>query len=167
MAKSWRLAQCITIGPNNRIMLNVNNNDNRTWARKWLTVSWRRSLSYRNQSTDLQSKPMDWFLYDKDLGHEWGNGNFQCISSITPSHSRLVDFLSLQVLGFSPAPGQCFLSLQPENIGTSVDFLIFSWRYRKGTLTYNGWNNLCYSAAWKENDELLVSITLILILSLE
>ena len=37
---------------------------------KNLTLSWRRSLSYRNQSTDLQSKSMNWFLYDKDLRHE-------------------------------------------------------------------------------------------------
>ena len=29
-----------------------------------LTHSWRRSLAYRNQPIDLQSKPMDWFLYD-------------------------------------------------------------------------------------------------------
>ena len=35
-----------------------------------LTLSWRRPLSYRNQSIDLQSKSMDWFLYDRDLRHE-------------------------------------------------------------------------------------------------
>ena len=35
-----------------------------------LTLSWLRSLSYRNQSTDLLCKSMDWFLYDTDLGHE-------------------------------------------------------------------------------------------------
>ena len=35
-----------------------------------LTLQWRRSLSYRNQSIDLQSKSMDWFLYDRDLHHE-------------------------------------------------------------------------------------------------
>ena len=29
-----------------------------------LTHSWRTSLSYRNQSIDLQSKLMGWFLYD-------------------------------------------------------------------------------------------------------
>ena len=29
-----------------------------------------KSLSYRNQSTDLQSKSVDWFLYDKDFRHE-------------------------------------------------------------------------------------------------
>ena len=35
-----------------------------------LTISWRRPLSYRNQSIYLQSKSMDWFLYDNGLGHE-------------------------------------------------------------------------------------------------
>ena len=28
------------------------------------------SLSYGNQSIDLQSKSMDWFLYDRDVRHE-------------------------------------------------------------------------------------------------
>ena len=37
---------------------------------KHLTLSWRRPLSYRNQSIDLLSKSMDWFLYDNDLRHE-------------------------------------------------------------------------------------------------
>ena len=32
-----------------------------------LTLSWPKSVSYRNQSTDLQSKSMDRFLYDRDL----------------------------------------------------------------------------------------------------
>ena len=35
-----------------------------------LTLSWRRFLSYRDQSIDLRGKSMDWFLYDKDLCHE-------------------------------------------------------------------------------------------------
>ena len=35
-----------------------------------LTFSWRRSLSYRNQFIDFQSKSMDWFLYDRDLRRE-------------------------------------------------------------------------------------------------
>ena len=35
-----------------------------------LTISWRRLLSYRNQSIDLPSKAMDWFLYDIGLCHE-------------------------------------------------------------------------------------------------
>ena len=35
-----------------------------------LTLSWPRSLSYRNKSIDLQSKSLNWFLYDRDLRHE-------------------------------------------------------------------------------------------------
>ena len=35
-----------------------------------LTLSCRRSLSYRNQSIGLLCKSMDWFLYDMDLRHE-------------------------------------------------------------------------------------------------
>ena len=31
-----------------------------------LTLSWLKSLRYRNQSIDLQSKSMDWFLYDRN-----------------------------------------------------------------------------------------------------
>ena len=29
-----------------------------------------KSLSYKNHTIDLQSKSMDWFLYDMDLRHE-------------------------------------------------------------------------------------------------
>ena len=35
-----------------------------------ITLSWRRSLSYRNQCIGLLCKSLDWFLYDKDLRHE-------------------------------------------------------------------------------------------------
>ena len=35
-----------------------------------LRLSWRRSLLYRNQCTDLRSKSLDWFLYSKDICHE-------------------------------------------------------------------------------------------------
>ena len=34
-----------------------------------LTLSWRRCLSYRNQSIDLSCKSMGWFLYDRDIRH--------------------------------------------------------------------------------------------------
>ena len=37
---------------------------------KKLTLSLWRSLSYRKQSIDSQSKWMDWFLYSKDLHQE-------------------------------------------------------------------------------------------------
>ena len=35
-----------------------------------LTLSWRRPLSYRNQSIDLLPKSVDWFLYDNGLRHK-------------------------------------------------------------------------------------------------
>ena len=35
-----------------------------------LTLSWRKPLSYRNQSIDLLCKSMEWFLYDNGLRHE-------------------------------------------------------------------------------------------------
>ena len=44
-------------------------NDSITFLRL-VSLSWWRRLSYRNQSIDLQSKSMDWFLYDNSLHHE-------------------------------------------------------------------------------------------------
>ena len=43
-----------------------------TWCNKSrvLTFSWRRPISYRNQSIDLLCKSMDWFLFDIGLRHE-------------------------------------------------------------------------------------------------
>ena len=38
--------------------------------RVFLTLSWWRSLSYRNQSIDFLCKSMDWFWYDRGLRHE-------------------------------------------------------------------------------------------------
>ena len=40
------------------------------WLHWWLTLSWRRSLPYRNQSIDLFYESVDWFLHDRDLRHE-------------------------------------------------------------------------------------------------
>ena len=37
-----------------------------------LTLSWWKSLAYRNQSIDLLCKSVDWFLNDRDLRHERG-----------------------------------------------------------------------------------------------
>ena len=43
----------------------------------YLTLSWRKLISYRNQSIDLLPNSMDWFLYDIGLRHErvkkWAN----------------------------------------------------------------------------------------------
>ena len=37
---------------------------------KCFNPSWRRFLTYRNQSIYFQSKSMNWFLRDRDLRHE-------------------------------------------------------------------------------------------------
>ena len=54
---------------------------------KTLTLSWRRPLSYRNQSTDLQSKSTDRFLYDNGLHHERVNA---CVFRSSPTITKLV-----------------------------------------------------------------------------
>ena len=57
-----------------------------------LTLSWRRSPSYRNQSIDLLCKSIDWFLCDRDLLHErvkeTDHGNSSLISSFLLKFSR-------------------------------------------------------------------------------
>ena len=48
----------------------------------YLTLSWRRPLSYRNQSIDLLRKSMDKFPYDNGLRHERVKGSdYFCIFS--------------------------------------------------------------------------------------
>ena len=58
-----------------------------------LTLSWRRPLSYRNQSIDLQSKSMDFLLYDNGLRHERVNRIAQKSNSL----NRLVYLVGLKV----------------------------------------------------------------------
>ena len=48
------------------------------------------TLSYRNQSTDLQRKSMDWFLYDWDLRHEKINSITSEIVKIGVFKTRLL-----------------------------------------------------------------------------
>ena len=40
------------------------------YIKSCLTLLWWRPLSYRNQSIDLPSKSMGWFLYDNGVRHE-------------------------------------------------------------------------------------------------
>ena len=47
-----------------------------------LTLSWRGPLSNRNQSIDLQSKSMDWFLYGNGLRHERINIFLNCMKTL-------------------------------------------------------------------------------------
>ena len=53
-----------------------------------LTLSWRRPLSYRNQSIDLPSKSMDWFPYCNGLRHESVNQFARSILTILQSLSH-------------------------------------------------------------------------------
>ena len=55
------------------------------------------SLSNRNQSIDLQSKSMDWFLYDRDLRHEKVNTRQQ----FSQKKLQLKPFVSNAHLRFS------------------------------------------------------------------
>ena len=43
----------------------------------YLTLSWQRPLSYRNQSINLRSKSMDWFLYNNGLRHKRVKGTLK------------------------------------------------------------------------------------------
>ena len=52
------------------LFMSVSWTKNNLSFRATLTLSWRRPLSYTNQFIDLQSKSMDWFLYDNGLRHE-------------------------------------------------------------------------------------------------
>ena len=51
-------------------------------VKKVLALSRRRLLSYRNQSNDLQSKSMDWCLYDNGLRHK----RVKCFSIFAGKH---------------------------------------------------------------------------------
>ena len=48
-----------------------------------------RSLPYRNQSIDLQSRSMDWFLYDTDIRHKRVNIRSEILRWSVIGHSGL------------------------------------------------------------------------------
>ena len=58
-------------------------------------LCWRRSLLNRKQFIDLPSKSMDWFLYDKGLRHERGKALFTHLhqKSVLTSCKAEFDFL--------------------------------------------------------------------------
>ena len=63
------------------------------WVKSILHLSWRSPLLNRNQSIDFQSKPMGWFLYDKNLRHERVNALlFACIQwDIFLDYDKIID----------------------------------------------------------------------------
>ena len=86
VTSEWMLCNCLQINDANICNRQLFNTDitkrksevsnwksipvNYTKKTSFLTLSWRRPLSYRNESTDLQCKSVDWFLYDNSLRHE-------------------------------------------------------------------------------------------------
>ena len=81
-----------------------------------LTLSRWRPLSYGNQSIDLQTKSMDWFLYNRDLDHERVKNN------ISPRFVSKKDYSVLSKYYWQPiftcskltmeAPEHCVKSVQ-------------------------------------------------------
>ena len=65
----WILTLILQFTANIRLLVHVRCIDLPTLNLS-LTLSWRRTLSYRNQFIDLLCKSMDWFLYDNGLRHE-------------------------------------------------------------------------------------------------
>ena len=63
------------------------------WVGNPLTLSWRRPLSYRNQSVDLLRKSMDWFLYDNGLLHERVNIHIRVLTELA-TDSVLKNFVN-------------------------------------------------------------------------
>ena len=63
------------------------------WMKSILNLKWRRSLLYKNLSIDLQDKPMDWFLYGKNLRHERVDGFLlACINwDIFHGYDKIID----------------------------------------------------------------------------
>ena len=85
-----------------------------------LTLSWWISLSYRNQSIDLQSKSIDSFLHDTDLRHQRVN---QILSDAPCCH-----FDVSQKFYIASATFYQYLAVthQPIIKGSSTSNIIFS-----------------------------------------
>ena len=70
-----------------------------------LTLSWWRPLSYRNQSTDLLRKSMEWLLYDNDIRHERVKMGKKWRKMLTPTYSlkfkNIILFLNRALYFFS------------------------------------------------------------------
>ena len=60
------------------VKIQINCEQFKFYPEVYLTLSWQRFVSYRNQFIDFQSKSMDWFLYDTVFRHQ----NVKTLSSI-------------------------------------------------------------------------------------
>ena len=68
----FKVSVAFTLKPASWLVLKINWLVSLWWKVLALTLSWRRSLSYRNQSIDLQSKSMNWFLCYRDRRYRRG-----------------------------------------------------------------------------------------------
>ena len=66
----WKKRQIKKPKKTNYSLQHVRTDSRCMWMKSILNLSRWRSLFYRNQSNDLQNKPMGWFLYNKNLRHE-------------------------------------------------------------------------------------------------
>ena len=68
-------------------------------------IKLSKPLSFRSQSSGLQSKSMGWFLYDGDLCHERVNKifkGFKILTSIDTEWKKVPDFGSITSKTFFP-----------------------------------------------------------------
>ena len=105
-----------------------------------LILSWQRSLSYRNQSIDLLSQSMDWFVvYDGDFRHErvkvacvvklkfmeWFFYNLVIVIKLYKLRYLNID----KVLLFSRKQVICLKNWKVWRAPTTTKFNIFWWNF--------------------------------------
>ena len=113
-----------------------------------LTLSWRRPLSNRNQSIDLRSKSMDWFLYDNGLclervnRYRHSNNILNAFLAYVPFflHSRKTRRPKVRSLGIKRKqwPEMCWITHFVSSIQKTTGFLMFSRGWRKRPVAWNG-----------------------------
>ena len=94
-----------------------------------LTLSWQRPLSYTNQSIDLHSKSMDWFLYYNGFRHERVKMGKKWSKMLSPTYSlkfkniifesRLLCFFQMVIFATLL---RCCLTLWKSTLKTSTLF---------------------------------------------
>ena len=92
-----------------------------------LTLSWRRPLSYRNESIDLVRKCMDWFLYDNGLRHERVNDFLKPFHFIRKK-IKMIFFLVVKIFKFQTTWNDNFQFISLGiiiNNSNSVAFIFF------------------------------------------
>ena len=74
----------------------------------YLIISWRRSLSYRDQSTGLLFKSMNWFLFDRGPCHERINASIQSTHGLLMKFVVAIYFKVVQINDLNNQTGNTF-----------------------------------------------------------